>query len=93
MWSIGIKTAIFPKISPSDSVYDAYELRKWTQHVFQFRRFHSFNFQFKSCSLFSKILVACQTQATASDFPFYDIFVPQKVPLSKISDGVIACDL
>ena len=25
--------------------------------------------------------------------PFYDIFVTQKVPLSKISDDVIACDL
>ena len=30
-------------------------------------------------------------QATASDHTFYDIFVPQKVPLSKISDDVIAC--
>ena len=33
------------------------------------------------------------SQTTASDFPFYDIFVPQKVPLSKIPDDVIACDL
>ena len=32
-------------------------------------------------------------QATASDLPFYDIFAPQKVPVSKISDDVIACDL
>ena len=31
-------------------------------------------------------------QATASDLPFYDIFVSQKVPLSKISDDFIACD-
>ena len=31
-------------------------------------------------------------QATASDLPFYDIFVQQKVPLSKISDDFIACD-
>ena len=31
-------------------------------------------------------------QATASDLPFYDIFVPQKFPLSKISDDVTACD-
>ena len=30
-------------------------------------------------------------QATASDHIIYDIFVPQKVPLSKISDDVIAC--
>ena len=32
-------------------------------------------------------------QATASDLPFYDIFAPQKVPFSKISDDVILCDL
>ena len=32
-------------------------------------------------------------QATASDLPFYDIFAPQKVTFSKISDDVIACDL
>ena len=30
-------------------------------------------------------------QATASDHKFYDMFVPQKVPLSKISDDVIVC--
>ena len=29
----------------------------------------------------------------ASDLQFYDIIAPQKVPLSKISDNVIACDL
>ena len=28
-----------------------------------------------------------------SDLPSYDIFVPQKVPLLKIFDDVIACDL
>ena len=32
-------------------------------------------------------------QATASNLPFYDIFTQQKVPLSKVSDDVIACDL
>ena len=31
-------------------------------------------------------------QATASNLPFCDIFVPQKVLLLKISDDVIACD-
>ena len=29
----------------------------------------------------------------ASDLPFYDMFVPQKLPLSKTFDNVIACDL
>ena len=39
-----------------------------------------------------KILLKCQ-QATISDLPSYDIFVPTKVPLLKIFDDVIACDL
>ena len=42
---------------------------------------------------FRKILIWCQNQASASDLPLYDIFVPQKVFLLKISDDVIACDL
>ena len=29
----------------------------------------------------------------AFDLLFYDIFPPQKVPLSKISDHIIVCDL
>ena len=29
----------------------------------------------------------------ASDLKLYDIFAPQKLPLSKISDDVIACEL
>ena len=44
-------------------------------------------------SPFSKILVMCQTQATASDLKIYNIFAPRKFPLSKLFDGVIACDL
>ena len=39
-----------------------------------------------------KILLKCQP-ATISDLPSYDIFVPQKVPLLKNFDAVIACDL
>ena len=39
-----------------------------------------------------KILVKRQ-QITISDRPSYDIFVPQKLPLWKIYDDVIACDL
>ena len=45
----------------------------------------------KSLSL-CKILLKCQP-ATISDLPSYDIFDPQKVPLLKIFDDVIACDL
>ena len=36
-----------------------------------------FYFWFKTFS-FSKVLVKCHTKATASDLPFYDIFVPTK---------------
>ena len=43
-------------------------------------------------SPFTKILAKCH-QATASDLPFYDIFAPQKITFSKISDDVIGCDL
>ena len=32
-------------------------------------------------------------RATASNLSFYDMFAPQKVPVLKISDDVIACDL
>ena len=40
-----------------------------------------------------KSWLCANTQATASDLLVSNIFVPQKVPLSKISDDVIACDL
>ena len=39
------------------------------------------------------MLVNCQQLTTALDLPIYDIFAPQKVPLLKISDDVIACNL
>ena len=41
----------------------------------------------------AKSWLRANTQATASDLPIYNIFVPQKVPLSKISEDVITCDL
>ena len=43
-------------------------------------------------SPYSKILVPLNTEAMASDLPSYDIFVTQKVPLSKTFDDVIAGD-
>ena len=48
-------------------------------HVSHFRHFH--------------FLILVHTQTSASGLPFYDIFVPQKVTLSKIFDDVIACNL
>ena len=41
----------------------------------------------------AKSWLRANTQATASDLPIYNIFVPLKVPLSKISEDVITCDL
>ena len=42
----------------------------------------------------AKSWLRANTQATPSNLPFYDIFaLAEKVPLSKISDDVIACDL
>ena len=51
----------------------------------------TFQLLLKALSL-CKILLNCQ-QATISDLPSYNIFVPQKVPLLKIFDDVIACNL
>ena len=41
----------------------------------------------------AKSWLRANTQATASDLPIFNIFVPQKVLLSKISEDVITCDL
>ena len=38
-------------------------------------------------------LLTLVNDTTGTYHPLYDIFVPQKVPLSKISDHVVACDL
>ena len=35
----------------------------------------------------------CFSLLLALDLPFYDIFAPQKVPLLKISDDVITCNM
>ena len=51
----------------------------------------TFQLLVKALSL-CKILITCQ-QATISDLPSYVIFVPQKLPLWKNFDNVIACDL
>ena len=48
-------------------------------HVSRFRYFH--------------LLILVHTQTTASGLQFYDIFVPQKVPFSKICNDVIANNL
>ena len=55
---------------------------------------HFFTFIFGLSSFpIAKSWLRANTQATASDLPIYNIFVPQKVPLSNISKDVITCDL
>ena len=71
-------------------VCDMFELHSSTQHVSQFRRFHFLTFCLSPLPL-AKSLFEGQTRPQL--FPFHDIFVPQKVPLSKVSDDVIVCDL
>ena len=41
----------------------------------------------------AKSWLRANTQATTSDLPIYNIFVPQKVLLLKISENVITCNL
>ena len=61
-------------------------------HVSQFSRFGYLNLGLSPLPL-AKFYLSANTQATATNLPFYDISVPQKVPLSKNFDNVIACDL
>ena len=77
-------------LCPQTPVCDMVKLHWLTQCDSQVRHLHFLTISKPSpCS---KILVNCQ-QATASDLSFFDIFAPQKVPLLKIPDDVIACDL
>ena len=41
----------------------------------------------------AKSWLRANTQATATNLPIYNILVAQKVPLSKITEDVITCDL
>ena len=61
-----------------------------SEHVRDVIQWHQKRFFSKELQKIVKWLVRPQTQATASDLPFYDFFVPQKVPFSKIFDDVIA---
>ena len=64
----------------------------WDKLLIHVSQFNHSTFGLGDLSI-NKILITCQTQAKASDLPFYNIFVSKNVRLSKISDDVIACDL
>ena len=97
MWFNGIKIAFFPKklqkivqrlqslrrlaAPPPDPVCDTFEIHKLSQHVSKVRYL-----RFSSISLIPLSLqnpVTCQ-QATISDLPPFDIFVPKNFLFGKI---------
>ena len=61
-------------------------------HISQFSRFGFLNLGLSPFPS-AKFCLSANTQATATNLPFYDISVAQKVPLLKIFDDVIACGL
>ena len=67
------------------------KLNYFTRRVSQFRNFHFLTIRFNLLPLAISWFVP--DHVTTSELPFYDIFVRQKVPLSKIYDDVIVCDL
>ena len=71
---------------------DTFELHYLNQHVSHFRHFLFLIAGVSSALLLAKSWLRAKTRPR-SDPSFYDIFVPLKVLLSKISDDVIACDL
>ena len=75
---------------PQTSVCDTFEYNSFLN---SFPKLDTCTFQLLAYAPFRcKIRFKCQ-QATISDLPSYDIFVSQKLPLLKIFDDVIACDL
>ena len=76
-------------LCPQTPVCDTFE---YTSLLNTSSKLDFYTFQQLVFALSTKILAKCH-QATASDLPFYDIFAPQKISFSKISDDVIACNL
>ena len=77
------------ELCPQIPACDTFELHNFDQFVSQFTLF-SFGL---SPLPIAKAWLCANTQVMASDLSIYNIFVPQKVSHSKISDDVIACDL
>ena len=101
LWSNVIKIASFSKklhkiaqrlgFRPYTPVSDMFKLHYIAQYVYKIHTFPLFTLVLSLLPIAN--LVMCQTQATASDLPIFNIFVPQKVFLSKICDDVIACNI
>ena len=101
MYFNGIKRAVFskkltknrPTAGGSASRPPSVLRLRYTSFLNTFPKLDICTFQrsLKALSL-CKILLKCQ-QTTISDIPSYEIFVPQKVPLLKNFDDVIASDL
>ena len=78
--------------APKPPSVTLFSYTKLLTHVSQFSRFGFLNLGLSPFPS-AKFCLSANTQATATNLPFYDISVSQKVPLSKIFDDVIACDL
>ena len=105
MRSNGIKIAFFSKklqktaqrlgASPPDPQTPVCDIHlSYTSFLNTFPKLDICIFQLLVLALFlCKILVTCKQATTISDLSSYDIFVPQKLPLWKIFDDVMSCDL
>ena len=80
--------SLAPKPFPDPRLWWAWVTLLYSAHL----PIYAFYLWFKSSPI-AKSWLRANTQSTASDFPIYNIFVPQKVPLSKSSEDVITCDL
>ena len=96
LWSNDINIASFPPKSPSGwglrpqtPICNSFELHLSAQYVSWITLFY-FGL---SLLPIAKSWLWPNTQATAIELPIHHILVPQKVPLSKSSDDVIACVL
>ena len=105
MWSNGVKTAFFFKklrkiaqrlgaLPPDPCQYYVWITVGYTSLLNTSPNLNilRIDYLFKPSSS-DEFVVTCQHQATASDFPFHDIFAPTKNSSFKVSDDVIACDL
>ena len=102
MWSNGIKTAFFQKIPKNCPAIGGFASRPPFGIRLSYttlldvppRVWHFSHFTLGLSSLpVAKFWLNVKRKTSASDLPVYEIFVPQKVPLLKISDVVIAYDL
>ena len=73
-------------------LYVSFTVHFFTQRVSQFRHLYILTIGLSLPPL-NEFLVTCHHQATTSNLPFYDIFVPTKNFSFQVFDDLTACDL